>query len=45
VNWQTGKLERLWSGVPMRLERMYVDRDRLVGVGIVEGALSMRIDD
>jgi PQQ-like domain len=42
LNWLSGAIERMWSGVPMLLDSMYVRGDLLIGVGLSEGVVAMR---
>ncbi len=42
MNWLSGAIERMWSGVPMLLDSMYVKGDLLIGVGLSEGVVAMR---
>jgi len=43
LEWRSGRINRLWSGIPMRLDHMYLNGDLLVGIGIAEGAVGLRI--
>jgi hypothetical protein len=43
IDWRTGRLDRLWNGLPMRLDRLYLSGDLLVGAAIREGIFAMRI--
>ena len=37
LDWRSGRIAHLWSGIPMRLDYMFVRDNLLVGVGIAEG--------
>jgi hypothetical protein len=43
LDWRSGRMDRLWSGIPMLLDRMYLNGNLLVGVGIGEGTVGIRI--
>lgn len=43
LNWRTGAIERLWSGLPM-LQEVYIVRGLLIGVAFSEGAVAIRLD-
>jgi hypothetical protein len=43
LDWRSGRIDHLWNGLPMRLDRMFVRGDLLVGMGVAEGAVGIRL--
>jgi hypothetical protein len=43
LDWRSGRIDHLWNGIPLRLERMHIRGNLLVGMGITEGAVGIRI--
>ena len=43
LNWRTGAVERIWSGIPILFDFMYTIGPELIGVGITEGAVAIRV--
>ena len=45
LNWRTGAMERLWSGLPMDFDAIHFDRGLILGVAVNEGAAAIRVAD
>jgi hypothetical protein len=43
LDWRSGRIDHVWNGIPLRLERMHIRGNLLVGMGITEGAVGIRI--
>ena len=43
LDWRSGRIDHLWNGLPMLFDHMFLHGDLLVGVGITEGAVGIRI--
>ena len=44
ISFRTGKVERIWNGIPMLLDHFWIERGLLIGAGIAEGAVALRVD-
>jgi hypothetical protein len=43
LDWRSGRILHLWNGLPMLFDHMFLHGELLVGVGIGEGAVGIRI--
>ncbi|HEV7572986.1 MAG TPA: PQQ-binding-like beta-propeller repeat protein [Thermoanaerobaculia bacterium] len=43
LDWRSGRINHGWNGVPMLFDHMFVRGDLLVGMGITEGAVGIRL--
>lgn len=44
LDWRSGRLLHLWSGIPMFLDRLFKRGDLLIGAGISDGVFAMNAD-